>query len=423
MLNKDKQRELAYVVIIDNITPIEGYDRVELAHVGGWTIVVGKGEFHKGDPAIYFEIDSKLPEVEPFVNMEFLKKKKYRIKTQKMCGVVSQGLLISAASLGWNIFSEGKSGSPILRGGIVKNDGTKFYSDDESRFLTKELNVTYAVAKDNKRKAKVDKYKAMARRHGKLFSRQPFRWLMRRSWGKKLLFIFFGKKKDTKTAFPTKFPYIKKTDQERCENMTWILNDKTPFIVTEKCDGSSATYILERKPLGRFEFYVCSRNVRQLDEHQKSYYDTNYYWECAKAYDIENKLHDFLKKNPKLDYVCWQGEICSPGIQSNPHSLTGTRLFLFHMIDSTIGKYDIREAKKIWNQYQMESVPIINEKYILPDDFERFKKTADGYYSSSCCGPFITNNPREGLVYYKTTDPNFHFKNISRDYLLLKGRK
>ena len=311
MLNKDKQRELAYVVIIDNITPIDGYDRVELAHVGGWTIVVGKGEFHKGDPAIYFEIDSKLPEIEPFINMEFLKKKKYRIKTQKMCGVISQGLLVSASSLGWNIFSEGKGGLPILRGGIVKNDGTtKFYSDDESRFLTKELNVTYAVAKDNKRKAKVDKYKAMAQRHGKLFSRQPFRWLMRRSWGKKLLFIFFGKKKDTKTAFPTKFPYIKKTDQERCENMTWVLNDKTPFIVTEKCDGSSATYILERKPFGRFEFYVCSRNVRQLDEDQKSYYDTNYYWECAKVYDIENKLRDFLKKNPKLDYVCWQGEIC-----------------------------------------------------------------------------------------------------------------
>ena len=70
MLNKNGIRELAYVVIIDNITPIEGYDRVELAHVGGWTIVVGKGEFKCGDPAIYFEIDSKLPEVEPFTKMD-----------------------------------------------------------------------------------------------------------------------------------------------------------------------------------------------------------------------------------------------------------------------------------------------------------------------------------------------------------------
>ena len=98
MLNKNNERELAYVVIIDAITPIEGYDRVELAHVGGWTIVVGKGEFKAGDPAIYFEIDSKLPEVEPFTNMEFLAKKHYKIKTQKMCKSISQGLLMSAVN-------------------------------------------------------------------------------------------------------------------------------------------------------------------------------------------------------------------------------------------------------------------------------------------------------------------------------------
>ena len=81
MLNsKTGERELCYVTIVDAVTPIEGYDRVELAHVGGWTVVVGKGEFHAGDPAIYFEIDSKLPEVEPFINMEFLAKKHYKIK-------------------------------------------------------------------------------------------------------------------------------------------------------------------------------------------------------------------------------------------------------------------------------------------------------------------------------------------------------
>ena len=96
MLNKNNERELAYVVTVDAVTPIEGYDRVE-------TIVVGKGEFKAGDPAIYFEIDSKLPEVEPFINMEFLAKKRYKIKTQKMCRSLSQGLLMSAANFGWTI--------------------------------------------------------------------------------------------------------------------------------------------------------------------------------------------------------------------------------------------------------------------------------------------------------------------------------
>lgn len=411
MLNKDGIRELAYVVTIDDITSIEGYDRVELAHVGGWTIVVGKGEFCKGGPAIYFEIDSKLPEVEPFTNMEFLAKKKYKVKTQRMCKRISQGLLMSAENFGWRI-----DNFPDVR--IIDNKNIPHRVDDESRFLTKQLGVTYNDPADNVRKAaSADKYKKMVQRNGKLFSHQPFRWLMKRSWGRKLLFVLFGKKNDKKTGFPTHFLYVKKTDQERCENMLWVLNDKTPFIVTEKCDGSSGTYILERKKFNKFEFYVCSRNVRQLTPDQKSFYDDNYYWECAIKYDIKNKLKDYLIKHPELKYVCWQGEVCSPKIQGNPQGLTETHLFLFHMIDSAKGKYDIREAAKIWKEYNMEIVPIINENYILPDDFETFKLSADGFYNTICCEG-KNKQPREGFVYYKTTDPNFSFKNVSRNYLL-----
>lgn len=414
MLNKDNIRELAYVVTIDDITPIESYDRVELAHVGGWTIVVGKGEFRKGNPAIYFEIDSKLPEVEPFTNMEFLAKKKYKIKTQRMCKSISQGLLMSAANFRWRIEQDADNDVFV----IVDDKNIHHRTDDESRFLTKQLGVTYNDPADNTRKtASTDKYKKMAQRNGKLFTKQPFRWLMKREWGRKLLFVFFGKKRDKKTSFPTHFPYIKKTDQERCENMTWVLNDKTPFIVTQKCDGSSGTYILERKKFNKFEFYVCSRNVRQLTPDQKSFYDDNYYWDCAIKYDIENKLKDYLNKHPDLTYVCWQGEVCSPAIQKNPQGLTETHLFLFHMIDSVKGKYDIREAAKIWKEYNMEIVPIVDENYILPDDFEEFKLSADGFYDSTCCEG-KNKQPREGFVYYKTTDPNFSFKNVSRNYLL-----
>ena len=199
--------------------------------------------------------------------------------------------------------------------------------------------------------------------------------------------------------------------------MPYILEDKTPYIVTQKCDGSSGTYILERKPFGKFEFYVCSRNVRQLTPDQKSFYDDNYYWECAIKYDIENKLKDYLNKHKDLDYVCWQGEVCAPDIQKNPQGLTETHLFCFHMIDSKIGKYDIRDAVKIWKNYNMETVPIINENYILPDDFEEFKESAENYYDASVCEG-KTKQKQEGYVYYKTTDPNFSFKNVSRQYLL-----
>ena len=418
MLNSKNERELVYVTLIDNIEPIIGSDNCECAIVGGWHVMVRKSQFKIGDPAIYFEIDSKVPSTNPA--FAFLEKRNYKVKTQKFTfggkgNFISQGLLMHAIDFGWGVTESG---------GIY--DGTEtHYPEDESRFLTKKLGVTYADDEDNQRKAaKIDKskkYQVMAARHTKLFKTPFFRWIMQYEWGRKILFIFFGKKKDTPKAFPTKFPYIHKTDQERCENMIWVLKDKTPYIRTQKCDGSSGTFILERLKRNRFEFYVCSRNVRMLKPDQKCFYgEHNYYWEAAIKYDIENKLKDYLKKHPELDYVCWQGEVCSPKIQANAHKLTETHLYLFHMIDSVRGFYDIREAKDIWESYNMEHVPIDEELYILPNDFEEFKLTADGYYDPSVCEG-NSKVDREGYVYYKSTDPNVSFKNVSRVYLLKHG--
>ena len=92
------------------------------------------------------------------------------------------------------------------------------------------------------------------------------------------------------------------------------------------------------------------------------------------------------------------------------------------MIDSVYGKFDIRNAKHIWDEYDMESAPIENMTYILPDDFDEFKQTADGYYSPSVCEG-QTNCIREGWIYYKTTNPEFSFKNISIKYLLNNNLK
>lgn len=401
-----QQRELVYLVYVDAIEPIPGRDFTECAVVGGWKTLVKKGQFKPGDIGIYFEIDSKVPEREPFT---FLEKYHYKIKTQKFKTFYSQGLLMHPDDFGWPYAADNS--------GVYVNG--KFCTiDDESRFLTKQLEVTYAVAEDNNRKASsVDKYKKMAQRHPELFKKKWVRWMMKREWGKKVMFLFFGKAKDKKTGFPTHFPYVKKTDQERCENMKWVLEDKTPFIVTQKCDGSSGTYILERKPFGRFEFYVCSRNVRQLDENQKCFYEENYYWEIAKKYKIEDFLKAFLKDNPNIRYACLQGEICSPKIQGNPHKLSETHFYAFHFTDSVKGRWDIRDMKKLLDKYFIQTVPIVNENYILPDDFEEFKQSADGFYDSDVCEGW-TQQPREGFVYYKTTDPNFSFKNVSRSYLL-----
>ena len=418
MLNDKGIRELCYVVKIDDIQPIVGSDNCEAAIVGGWHIMTRKGTFQIGDMAVYFEIDSKVPETAEFA---FLASKHYKIKTQKYTfggkgNFISQGLLMSLNDFP-NIFEYDEKNQDWF---YTEKNGRKIVCIND--FLTKLLNVKYSVKEDNIRKSNSDKYKRMAERHSKLFKRSRLvQWLYKRNWGKKLLFVFLGKKRDSASGWPVgKFEGVSKTDQERCENMTWVLEDKTPYIVTQKCDGSSGTFILARKPFGKFEFYVCSRNVRMLKPDQKCFYgDDNYYWDAAIKYDIENKMKDYLQKNKDITFVCWQGEICAPGIQKNPHNLKELHLFCFHMTDSKNGRYDIREAKKIWDSYNMETVPIVDENYIMPDDFEEFKLQADGFYDASVCEG-DPNCLREGFVYYKTTDPTFSFKNVSREYLLTR---
>ena len=412
MLNKDNSRELAYVVKIDAVTPIPGYDRVELAHVGGWTIVVGKDEFKTGDPAIYFEIDSKLPEVKPFTNMDFLAKKKYKVKTQRMCKSLSQGLLMSAKNFGWSICGCGTGGDTSVHDGIVEPDGTIHLIDDESRFLTERLNVTYATPEDNARKANsADKYKRMAQRNGKLFSHQPFRWLMRRDWGKKLLFVFFGRKRDKKSAWPA---WVVKTDEERVQNIPWIVEDRSPWVATEKIDGTSTTFTMRKhkRIFGtQYEFFVCSRNVVFDKPDKKCFYDTNVYTEMAEKYHAEEVLRKLLDEVfPNAEWVTIQGETFGEGVQKRDYSLNGHDFRAFNLITSDKGRLNSYEAANIVRPYGIEWVPILNTALVLPT-------TVDDLLAFATGKSVIDGKPREGIV-FRSQDGTKSFKAVSNEYLL-----
>lgn len=93
------ERKLASVVKVLDIQPIAGADAIEVATVKGWKVVVKKSEYKVGDLAVYYEIDSFLPITPQF---EFLRKSSYkkmndkegfRLKTIKLKGQLSQGLL------------------------------------------------------------------------------------------------------------------------------------------------------------------------------------------------------------------------------------------------------------------------------------------------------------------------------------------
>ena len=403
MLDSTGTRQLAYVAAIDDILPIEGANNVEQAVIGGWHIMTRKGQFKPGDPAIYFEIDSKVPETEPF---EFLASKHYKIKTQKYFKgtVISQGLLMSAEDFGWKKDWTLDADIPF----IIDNENKIHYATDESRFLTEKLGVKYAVDEDNIRKAaSADKYKKMAQRNGKLFSKQPFRWLMKKKWGRKLLFIFFGKKKD-KRGWPA---WVVKTDEERVQNLPWILKDKSEWIATEKIDGTSTTFTIKRgHGFKKNDFYICSRNVVFDKPDKKCYYETNVYTEMAEKYNMEKVLNRLLIENPDADWVTIQGETYGEGIQKRNYSLKGHDFMAFNLIMSNTGRWNTIDMTNRLSTFGIPCVPVVDSKFILPDTIEELLAYATDASK-------IDGGMREGIV-FRSKDGVKSFKAVSNEFLL-----
>ena len=406
MLNEKGQRELVYVVRIDEIKPIEGKDRVECAVVGGWTVMVRKGQFKPGDLGIYFEIDSKVPEKEPFM---FLEGKHFKIKTQKYktpSGYFwSQGLLMSAEDFGWKLHNDT----------IFMGDGLDDYVIEKD-FLTEKLGVTYADADDNKRKAKsADKYKLMAQRRPDIFKKKWAQWMMRRNWGKKVMFLFFGKKKDKKSQWPS---WVKKTDEERVQNMPWILQDKSEWFATEKIDGTSTTFTMKGYGKKR-EFYTCSRNVVFDKPDKNCYYETNVYTEMCEKYNMENVLDCLMTffenvNQRDVEFVTIQGETYGEGIQKRDYGLKGHDFMAFNLIvgfkDGEVKRFNPSVMTTILTNYGIPCVPIVNEYFILPD-------TVDELLAIATDKSAIDGGMREGLV-FRSSDGVRSFKAVSNEFLM-----
>ena len=83
--------KLASVEKITKLEPIAGADLIEKATVLGWPVVVRKGEFNVGDKVCYIRIDTVAPELPEY---EFLRKRKFRVRTIKLREQVSQGLIM-----------------------------------------------------------------------------------------------------------------------------------------------------------------------------------------------------------------------------------------------------------------------------------------------------------------------------------------
>ena len=400
MLNNKGERELAYITKITNITPIEGADRVELAHINGWHVMVKKGEFKIGDLCVYFEIDSKLPET---VEFEFMSRYNFRVKTQRYFKgkVISQGLIMTLKELNLEDCKEGD-------------------------FVTERLKITYYEPEDNIRKAsnkklaelKADKFMERWIRKHKFLSKFKFICSIKRK-------IFINRYFKNQIKKKTDWPYwVVKTDEERCQNLPKLFKDNDKhYIATEKIDGTSTTFTMLQAPKGKRKAIVCSRNVvfDTPEKEERNFYkdtDGNVYLEMFEKYRIEEVLNKILSDHPEYSFITIQGETYGGTIQKRNYG-PEHKLAIFNIIFQIGSK-----APERLNPIQMrdfiysinrvldtglECAPIVDEDFVLPNSCEELLKIAEGK-------SLIDGQPREGLV-FRDKEGKESFKAVSNTFL------
>lgn len=353
-------RKLASIKTIADIQPIEGRDRIVLATVDGWSVIVRKGEYEIGDQCVYAEIDSVFPEKPEF---EFLRSKNFRIKTMKMGGVVSQGICFPMSILPPGHYENNQDVTEII--GVRQYEGTM---DDDP--------VVPSV---------------------KPFRKYP-KLLMRMEWFRNLV---LPKKADV--SFPS---FLSKTDETRIQNIPFILKSDDRWVATEKIDGQSGTFALVKRkskfPFGRdaYDFIVCSRN-RRLPVR-----DTSSYWQVAEKYHIEDALKGMIGDSA---WVAIQGECIGPKIQGNKYHVTDFDLYVFNVIYPN-GRMGSKEAKATVGQYGLMFVPIVADDVILPETVDEVLQYAHGK-------SVLYDTLREGIV-FRSEDGKKSFKAVDPLFLI-----
>lgn len=310
-------RKLASIRRIDDIQPIPGADAIDVATIGGWNVVVKKGEFTVGELVVYLEVDSWVPhDLAPFLSKGqeprvYEGVKGERLKTVKLRGQVSQGLILplSAAFLG----------------------SAADYDFQEDMDVTETLGVL--------------KYEKPVSVSLAGFARGNF---------------------------PS---FIPKTDQERIQNLKRDLGDWVAvgldWEVTEKLDGTSVTIYKNsaladegKEPLG-----VCSRNLDLKET------EGNVYWNVAKAFDV----HAILLRDGRN--LAIQGEIIGLGIQGNQYKLDKQVLYVFDIYDIDNRRYftPVERQNFCW-LHGLNHVPIHQKDYVISEhNIPKLLDMAEGY--------------------------------------------
>jgi len=359
-------RKLASIQRITSIRPIEGANKIECATILGWEVIVAKEQFSVNQLCVYVEIDSIVPDRPEF---EFLRSRKFKIKTIKLRGNISQGIAFPVSIIP----------------GFVKVDKTRSNPNEykvriENGYLCEGDDVTEIIG--------VVKYDPEAAKEALEIARlnaihrnRIDKFLKRYKWYRK----YFTK--SGKRGWPE---FIKKTDEERIQNFPWICDKEkdTVFVCTEKVDGSSATFSLLKLPRRwwnfkpKYAFIVCSRNVHLKTEHPCSY------WDIANKYNIKQVLSNLIGGG---EFVILQGEIIGEGIQGNKYKLKGKDFYAFNLIFPDGGRCAYERMARFLSPYDIKCVPLLDLSFRLCDNIRQCVELAKG--KSTIC-----DIHREGIV-------------------------
>lgn len=419
-------RKLASIRVIDDVEPIDGADAIEVVTLGGWKVVTKKSEFAKGDLCVYFEIDSFLPAGVPA--WQFLVDKSsrefegvvgHRLRTIKLRGQVSQGLVLPVSALG----------------GFTVSD--EFGDLDFTR-------VEWQAGEDVTELLGIKK------------------------WEQPLPAELSGQ---AEGMFPS---FIPRTDQERCQNIVsdifgyedtrvlieglnpeqadqaailggkLLIEDGKVYSVREakadrnaqyevsmKLDGSSITVfarqVTDIDGVVHVESGVCSRNLQLKVNAENA---SNTFIATAVNSGLLAALQQLAAEGR---HYAVQGELMGPSIQGNRENLKTFKFFMFDVFDiSAQRKLTPAERVKVLfslydlgvNAEMVDHVPVLGfTGFDKPLRGITISHTLDGLDITNVKellifaeGPSLVHPVREGLV-FKRIDGEFSFKAISNIFL------
>ena len=336
-------RDLAKIVTIKELLPIEGKDRIELATFNEnlYRVIVQKG-FQVGDTAIFVEADSLLPNNSKY---EFLKARcfkeslqRYLIKPMKMAGHISMGIVFDMS--------------------FLPKRKTPYKANED---VTDVLDIKkYEPVED----ASPKKQKGFV----------GFMW--KHSLTRPIIRAITALIPKENKSFPTWL--IPKSDETNLQDCSFVLDKyaNVETYVTAKMEGHSATYLFQpkRNIFGRKiemgTYTVCSRNNAYFVKRGMPYL-----FDLSERLGIKEKLLAYYKKYGIS--LAIQGEVCGPKIQKNIYDFPCHWLFVYKIRDLTNARdlpwCDLELAVERLNELGegkfdiLRVVPLVREFQVLED--------------------------------------------------------